>query len=182
MPEAPPRTDRRCRRQALGASSGGFLPLLLAALLVVPVAAPAEARDAGSFALYGGVFDVVDEDETGEAGIELGFRPRTSWRLEPVLGVAGNADEAVWAYAGVRRDFELGSGWLLAPGFAVALYEEGESKDLGSLVELRSSLEVARRLSEHSRLGLILHHMSNAGIDDVNPGSNSVLVVWRLDL
>ena len=65
------------------------------------------------------------------------------------------------------------------PGFAVSLYEEGSTgKDLGGPVEFRSSLEFARRFAGGSSLGLAVYHLSNAGIYDDNPGSNSVILSW----
>jgi hypothetical protein len=72
----------------------------------------------------------------------------------------------------------IGGNRALSPGFAVALFEEGDGKDLGGPVEFRSSLELSHRRSERSEIGITLYHLSKAGIYDENPGSNSLVVSY----
>ncbi len=103
-------------------------------------------------------------------------RPPLGWPLEWVGGLAGTDDGAYWAYAGTAYDWLRGR-WHVRPGFAVGLWERGDGKDLGGLVEFRSSIELAFEASERLRLGLLFYHLSNAGLYDRNPGSNSVVLV-----
>ena len=50
------------------------------------------------------------------------------------------------------------------------IYGEGDGKDLGHAIEFRSGIEVAYRFDDYSRLGLSFTHISNAGLDERNPG------------
>ena len=54
----------------------------------------------------------------------------------------------------------------------MGLYRNGN--DLGSSIEFRSRLEIAYRVADRSRIGLAISHVSNAGIEGDNPGTNSV--------
>ena len=113
-----------------------------------------------------------------EGGLEIAGAPR-AFSLVPAFGVAGTEDGSVWLWGGLRRAFRLGGGWVLAPGFGIALYEEGDGKDLGGLVEFRSSIELSVAVGSRYEAGVLLYHLSNAGFYDLNPGSNSVVLVWR---
>ncbi len=151
------------------------------ALGAVLASAPASAEDGAELAVYAGAYDIA-KTKSVEAGIEYRFRPRV-WGLVPAMGGAATGDGAFWAYAGLRRPFRLGTGWRLVPGFAVSFYEEGSTgKDLGGPVEFRSILELSRRLAGGSSLGLAVHHLSNSGFYDDNPGSNSVILTWAFPI
>jgi lipid A 3-O-deacylase len=139
--------------------------------------APAVAEEGPELAVSAGAYDLA-KTESIEAGVEYRFRSR-AWELVPAVGGAFTEDGAFWAYLGLRRPFRLGPGWRLTPGFAASLYEEGSTgKDLGGPLEFRSSLELSRRFAGGSSLGLAFYHLSNAGIYDDNPGSNSVILSW----
>jgi hypothetical protein len=89
----------------------------------------------------------------------------------------------VWVYLGLRRPFALGvSRWRLLPTFAVAAYDKGESKELGQTLEFRSGLELHYAFQSRQRLGLHFYHLSNASLSDVNPGSNSLVLVWTVPI
>ncbi len=139
---------------------------------------PAAAR-AGEVALYAGIGNVGKSPERLEAGIEL--RAASGWRqLLWVGGLAGNEDSAFWGYLGAAWRWKLGARGSLTPGFAVSLYEDGDGKDLGGPVEFRTSLELAFQSSPGTRLGIATYHLSNAGLYDLNPGSNSIIATLTL--
>ena len=143
------------------------------------LALPARAEEGPALALSAGAYDIA-QTKSIEAGIEYRFRSR-AWGLIPVAGAAATEDGAFWGYGGLRRPFRLSPGWRLTPGFAVSLYEEGSTgTDLGGALEFRSSLELSRRFAGGSSVGLAFYHLSNAGIHDDNPGSNSVILSWAL--
>lgn len=138
---------------------------------------PVLAEEGAELAVSVGAYDIA-KTKTSEAGIEYRFRSRAAG-LVPAIGGAASGDGAFWAYAGLRRPFRIASGWRLTPGFAVSLYEAGSTgKDLGGPVEFRTSLELSRRFSRGSSLGLAVYHLSHASIYEDNPGSNSVIVSW----
>ncbi|MEM1179668.1 MAG: acyloxyacyl hydrolase [Acidobacteriota bacterium] len=157
--------------------------LLIVATLVpllLPVSAHAEDVSAWAFSIGG--FEFVDERfEALEVGVEYRFDSFPFWFLElqPVVGVSGTDEEGIWGYGGFRYDVPaLGDHWVPTIGFAVALYEDGDGKDLGGVIEFRSSFDIAYQWDDGSRLGLSFYHLSNAGIYDRNPGSESLLLTY----
>ncbi|MEM6454517.1 MAG: acyloxyacyl hydrolase [Acidobacteriota bacterium] len=165
------------------------LSLLLFALLAPSVAADDDGGDAASrdsawrgLAIYGGIFDVLEDETSEEFGLEYRFKPRKvfGWiDLKPVIGATVGTDDNRWIYAGFRYDWELSEHWVVTPSFAVSLYDEGdEGKDLGGPIEFRSGIEIAARFANGHRLGLTLYHLSNARIYDRNPGSESLVLTW----
>lgn len=140
---------------------------------------PIFAEEQPSIALSAGTFSVFDSGSTMEAGVEYRFAPGVL-DLIPTLGVAINANGGYWGYAGVRYDVNIGQKWVLTPHVAVAAYEQGGSLDLGYDMEFRSGLDLAYRLSESSRLALGIYHLSNNGLGDDNPGSESMVLTYSL--
>ena len=65
---------------------------------------------------------------------------------------------------------------MVTPQFAVSLYEQGDGRDLGGVVEFRSGLEVAYAFAKGPRVGVLFYHLSNGDFYDFNPGSNSFVV------
>lgn len=158
----------------------GTLTLLIA-LPGLAAAAVGPVED-GSLGLSAGMFD-TEGDSVVEAGAELRWANRLPWGLGAIAGVSGNEDGAFWGYLGLRRPFALGSGgWRLLPSFAVVGYEKGDGKDLGQTLEFRSGLELHYAFRNRNSLGVNFYHMSNAGLSEVNPGENSLLVVWSIPL
>ena len=159
---------------------GWLVAAIVAGAAAMPVA-PARAEEGRELALSAGSYDIA-KTRSIEAGVEYRLRSR-AWGLVPALGGALNDDGAFWVYGGLRRPFRVGRGWRLTPGLAVSLYEEGSSgKDLGGLLEFRSSLELSYRFAGGSSLGLAFYHLSNASLYDDNPGSNSVTLSWALPI
>ena len=152
--------------------------LLLIWFWSVPAASAARA-EGFDLAVSFGLFDIGQSEKATEAGIEARFASRRIFKLDlvPIVGISANEDGAFWGYAGFRWEIPLGEKWQLAPTFGTALYEEGDSKDLGHTVEFRSGIEIARRFP-NGRLGLLLYHLSNASISDHNPGEESLLLTW----
>lgn len=149
----------------------------LAFCLLLP-AAPS-AAESFDFAVSAGLFDIGQSQKATEAGLEIRLEPFQLFGLDiiPAFGVSANEDGAFWGYAGFRWDFALGEKWVITPNLATSLYEQGDSKDLGHVIEFRSGIEIARRLDK-GRLGLALYHLSNASISSHNPGSESLVLTW----
>ncbi|MDP6622047.1 MAG: acyloxyacyl hydrolase, partial [Alphaproteobacteria bacterium] len=59
-------------------------------------------------------------------------------------------------------------------------YHRGQGKDLGHWIEFRSQLELAYRFDDRSRLGVSLSHISNASLDDNNPGTESLMLNYAV--
>lgn len=159
--------------------------ILLLASLVAFLASPAAAgevdrRPGWSFAA--GLFNIDDsKSEAFEVGVEYRFRPPRffgRFGLKPVIGLTANEDEAFWAHGGVRLDYAFTEHWVVSPMVGAVLYEQGDSKDLGGSLQFRSGLELSYRFATGQRLGAAFYHLSNAGLESPNPGSNSLVLVW----
>ena len=93
-----------------------------------------------------------------------------------------SSDAAFYGYAGVLVDFYMGRRVVLTPSFAAGLYEDGDGKDLGHAVEFRSSMELAYRFDDRSRLGVSFYHLSNAGLSNNNPGTEVLSLNYSIPL
>jgi hypothetical protein len=109
----------------------------------------------------------------------LEYRQPLSWRhFVWMAGAGGTADGAAWLYSGLRRPLSLSGGWTVTPAFAIEAYDKGsDGKDLGGTLEFRSMIELSHAWGRSMRAGIAAYHVSNAGLDDKNPGHNSLVVV-----
>lgn len=155
--------------------------LVAVAALLSLLAAPLAAEEPRSLAVSIGSFDVSKDRSQVEGGLEY-RQPIGVWQLCFAGGVFGTEEGSVWGFAGLRRDLPLGGRFLLTPAFGIALYEEGDGKDLGGLVEFRSAIELGREFADRSRIALVFYHLSNAGLYDLNPGSNSLILTYSFPL
>jgi len=140
----------------------------------------AVAEDEPAFIRFGaGYYDINDNEDAGEFHFEY-ISDSKWWVFTPMVGVMATTDAAAYVYAGIRLDLFLGRRWVLTPQFAPGLYEDGDGKDLGHVVEFRSAMELAYRFDDRSRLGLSIYHLSNASLDDNNPGTEVLTLHYSL--
>ena len=59
---------------------------------------------------------------------------------------------------------------MITPSFGAGLYGRGNGRDLGSVVEFRSQLELGYRFEKEMRVSIAYSHISNANLSDTNPG------------
>ncbi len=164
------------------------LALLAAGALGLFAPSGARAEPAGpaltEVGVWAGRFDAGETDATDELGLELRFRPfwqgsaPFAWRLGPALGAMATDQHGAFGYAGFRLELPLGERWRLVPQSGGGLYHQGDGKDLGGAVEFRSGLELDLRLGAAQDLGLILYHLSNAGLYGHNPGEETLALLW----
>ena len=145
---------------------------MLAATIV-----PAQAQDSEkepAFLRVGvGYYDANDNMSAMEYHVEYISNSKW-WVFTPFAGFMGTTDTAFYAYGGIRLDLFFGDRFVLTPSFAPGLYEDGDGKDLGHVIEFRSAIELAYRFDDRSRLGVSLYHLSNASLDENNPGTEVV--------
>lgn len=181
-------------RRALAAAA-------LAALVALPAAAvepPAE------WAFVAGGANVLDDgEESGLGGLEArwdAFRLPLGARhlpVAPALGLTANGDGGSYGDLSFRVDVAaavagLGGAaepapaaerrWLVTVFTGLGHYRPGDDgRELGGPLEFRSGIELSRRLGASTRLGLSFDHLSNAGIYDRNPGTESLVLTfsWR---
>ncbi len=155
-------------------------PLLVVLALLASAAAPARAEE--SLALGLGYYNVFDDDENS-TWLAAEYRANYIWNaLQPVVGVSGNTDGALYVFGGFAYDWKVTNNIYIIPSLAAGLYGEGDSKDLGGAIEFRSSIELAYRFDNGMRLGAQLQHLSNASIYDKNPGTEMLTLNYTLPL
>lgn len=154
--------------------------LALAGALICAAAGNAEAaRDRSFFTIGAGAFDINDDYTAANFNLEWRAEP-WFWNLRPFVGGSVTTDAGLYGYAGLALDIYFGEHVVVTPNFAPALYEEGDGKDLGYALEFRSGIEVAWRFEDRSRLGIALHHLSNAGLGDDNPGTETLMLNYSM--
>jgi hypothetical protein len=170
-----------------------IVPILLAAALFVPVRATAGSAGVAAVALWAGRFDALESDSTSEAGTEVRFVPvadgsislkegsrSVRWRISPALGVMRTSEDATCIYLSFRLDLPITGRFTLTPQFGAGHYHAGHDKVLGGHFHFRSGIEASYRLGRRQRLGLLLYHLSNAGIRTHNPGEESLAFQWAV--
>tara|TARA_R100001163_G_C5056976_1_gene193474 strand:+ start:645 stop:1193 length:549 start_codon:yes stop_codon:yes gene_type:complete len=127
-----------------------------------------------SFIRFGsGYYDINDDHSAAEFHLEY-ISGSKWWVFNPFVGAMATSDTAFYGYAGIRLDLFVGRRFVITPSFAPGLYHDGDGKDLGYPIEFRSAIEFAYRFDDRSRLGLSLYHLSNAGLDENNPGTEVI--------
>jgi hypothetical protein len=182
-------STRRRRRPAQGfarlalavAIAGAATP---AARAQVSVGSPA---DPPRIALGAGAFDVTPSAHNRQGGTAAELRAEyrfgdVLWSVSPFMGVQGTSDAAFYGYGGFGIDVNFGPNIVLTPNVAAGYFSRGSGTDLGSWWEFRSGAEIAWRFDNMSRLGVAVHHMSNAGLTKRNPGEQSVLLLYSVPL
>tara|TARA_Y100001970_G_scaffold89054_1_gene112387 strand:- start:344 stop:853 length:510 start_codon:yes stop_codon:yes gene_type:complete len=128
---------------------------------------------------FTGMFDFSDE---GKKSTLFGFQHQNEnlnrdtflGNLSPITGAMITADNATYFYTGVQAQYKIGS-LNFTPSFTPGLYNEGEGKDLGHILEFKSEIQLSLELPKDSQLGFSYNHLSNASIGDKNPGANSYM-------
>ncbi|HEV7369110.1 acyloxyacyl hydrolase [Arenibaculum sp.] len=93
--------------------------------------------------------------------------------LRPFVGLEATSDAALYGVGGILLDVTFGQVFV-TPSFGVGLYTRGNGKDLGHPIEFRSQIEVGYEFANEMRLSLAYSHLSNAGMDDLNPGADVI--------
>ena len=128
---------------------------------------------------YSGIFDFSDDGARStifgfEHQNENLFRDSFLGILSPVSGALITADNASYIYTGIQAQYKIGN-INLTPSFTPGLYNEGDGKDLGHLVEFKSEVQFSLELFNDAELGFSYNHISNASLGDKNPGANSYM-------
>ncbi len=151
-------------------------------LMGFATAASAETDDPSYLNFQVGVFDLIqDHNQAAAFGLEYRHGERF-WIFKPVVGVMGTSDGGAYGYAGIALDLYFGNRIVLRLGFAPGAYYRGNGVDLGSVLEFRSSGEIAYRFEDRSRLGVTAFHLSNASTGRINPGTEVVMLSYSMPI
>ena len=121
----------------------------------------------------------ADRETAAVFSIEYRTGPRIELlRIRPSLGFFVTTDSSLYGWFGLSTDLIFWRKLVLTPQIAVGAYNQGDGEDLGGTLEFRSGVVLAWRFDNESRLGVGVHHLSNAGIGDRNPGTESLAVFY----
>ena len=141
----------------------------------------AERNDKNLLAFGAGLWDWNDTQTAGLFNVE--YRHGTRYGpFKPMIGGLVNTDQGFHIYAGIRMDLYLTNTIVVTTSFAPGLYERGDGKDLGHVVEFRSGLDLAYRRRDGGRIAAEVHHLSNASLDENNPGTETFLFTYSIPL
>ena len=129
---------------------------------------------------FTGMFDFSDDKQAaGVLGIQHQnddlFRKSFLGRLSPITGGFITEKNAYYFYTGAQAEYDLGL-FTLTPSFAPGYYNSGDGKDLGSVLEFKSEIQMSLNLSDSTEFGMSYNHISNASLGDKNPGANSYMI------
>ena len=134
--------------------------------------------------VYTGTFDITDEvkdDKTSLVGIEHKNKDlfRDTWigRFSPTTGAFVTGKSSLYLYTGIEADYNLGL-ITISPSFAPGYYEQGDGKNLGSVLEFKSEVKIGVDLFKNSKLGYTYSHISNNDWGNVNPGSDNQSITF----
>lgn len=171
-----------------------LVPILAgAAAIVVAATVPASAGDGAMLAFRGGAYDTGAFGGRHDTAALFGAEYRTGWEIlgpiAPMVGGFVTSDATVYGYGGFYADLKLGDlipgadRIYVTPSAAVGAWGRGDAnKDLGSVLEFRTGVEVSYRFDNGQRLGVSFHHLSNADISSQNPGEENVAVSYVIPI
>jgi len=139
---------------------------------------------AGSFSIFGGIYDYDDDSTTNLAGINFHSSSKIDVfgfiDISPVVGGFVTAKSASMIYGGF--DTKIGTEKIyLNPSLSTGFYNNGNGKDLGNSLQFKSEVNLFYSINEGSRVGFGSHHISNAGLSSVNPGVNNYYLIFNQD-
>ena len=177
-------------RPALAGAIFCLVGALATVLLIQPAAAQLTLGSPGEpprVAIGAGAFDVTPSasNKIGGTAAEgrLEYRlPDMLWAVAPFVGVSGTSDGAFYGYGGFGVDINFTPNLVLTPNAAAGYFYRGSGTNLGSWLEFRTGAELAWRFADRSRIGVAVHHTSNAGLTQRNPGAQSVVLMYSVPI
>lgn len=161
-----------------------FYTLFLAALSFC-AASPASAQESGEdqplLSFGAGYYDILDDEGAADFRVEYRSGHEYFWNIKPWMGLEATSDGSIWGGAGILMDLDVGENFYVAPSFGIGLYTDGSSDlDLGYPIEFRSQIEGGYKFMSGQRLGVAFGHISNASLDEDNPGTEILNLYYHV--
>lgn len=137
--------------------------------------------------LGAGAFDITPSNRP-HAGVQGAFRGEYHFGdvlvpfFSPFLGAEVTTTGGSYLYGGFGFDINFSPNWVLTPNGAIGFYQRGDGTPLGSWTEFRTGAELDYKFDDQRRIGLAVHHMSNAGLTKNNPGEQEILATYQIPL
>ena len=151
-------------------------------------AAPAMAGEPDVLVFGAGGTDIVRNYKTAPE-VRLEYRPAWSlipaveplFQVRPWAGIEVSSRGALWGGGGILVDVPVGN-FMFTPSFGVGGYEQGTGRPLGSAIEFRSQFEAGYVFQDQSRVSAAFSHLSNAGLNKHNPGTEALVIQYALPI
>ncbi len=149
------------------------LGVLAIGLLLASIAAEAEpAHVVLSVGPWG-----LRAHEPHEVAVQLELRPGLRWWwVRPTVGLLQSSEGTQVWFGGVLLEFPLPGGVVIAPGFAPGIRTLDGTRNLGSRVLFKSSVELSVPVVPGARALVSFAHISNGKLAAPNPGIETLLV------
>lgn len=122
--------------------------------------------------------------DTAAFQVELHSDPFREFRwgsVSTAVIAQANNDGDVFVGVGLSTLTNSTKDWFIEGSFAAGYYDAGSSgTDLGGNLQFRSLIGVGYRVSDSASVSLAVDHISNGGIEDLNPGRNSISLRYRM--
>jgi len=165
----------------------GLAALLIGLCVLSTSAARAEQlfreHNDAHLALQAGVWDSGVFGNASKRSAAFGGEYRFGahlWIVHPFIGLNATSHGGVYGYGGILFDVSVIDRLWFTPSFAVGGYHRGSGRNIGSVIEFRSALELSYEFGNKSRLGVRFEHLSNAGISKTNPGVENFWLVYSV--
>ena len=152
-------------------------------LIIILYSLTGGSLHANSYSIFGGTYDYDDDNTTNLIGLNYHLSNSeidllNILTMNPVVGGLVTAKSASMFYGGFETN--LGSDLIyLNLSSSAGIYSNGDGKDLGSAIQFKSEVNLLYSLSDKTRIGIGSHHISNAGLDSVNPGTNNYYLIFN---
>ena len=124
--------------------------------------------------------DIRFEKRLDKEIFDLGPKEEPLYFIKPFYGIEITSDSAFYGIGGIFIEEKISKNFFLTPSFGMGAFSKGNGKDLGHEIEFRSTLEISYQLKNKNRIGLSVGHLSNAGIGDINPGTEILSLSYQV--
>lgn len=139
-------------------------------------------ENAGCNQTSGGASLVSYEESSIAYNLEYYFPKKFFNYIQPSVGFLGTTENAQYGYFGLSMDVFFGKCkcFLLTPSLAAGWYIDGDDIKMGSRIQFKSGADITYKFRNDVRLSLAIYHLSNAGIGDYNPGSETAILRYHI--
>ena len=135
---------------------------------------PAKGKDMLGLSL--GYYDLRHDNDGLDMRLEYkALNIKLLDHISPFAGIEATGEGSLWIGGGFMTELKLNDQWMITPSIGAGYYNKGgDDIDLGHSIEFRSQIELSYQFENKNRIGLSFSHMSNAGLGDKNPGTETI--------
>ena len=127
--------------------------------------------------------DLKDIDSSSFAfNLEYYTKRKLLRYLQPSFGYLGTQENAHFGYFGLSMDFFFAKCkcLVISPSLAAGWYVDGNDIKMGNRVQFKSGGDFSYKFRNNVRISIGLYHLSNAGLGDKNPGSETAVFKYQI--